>query len=474
MTRRVSHLVVGLAGLLASVPALSQQEPAPAVTDEGPPSPQPPAPADAPLPFELPVIEPGEPLTLAQAIQLADRRNLTLAATRVELERADAQLKLAWGTLFPIASGQLTFTHYDHEETANLGGTSIVTRPQDNLSGRIDVSLPLVNAQSWLGVHAGRQGREVAELTVASARQALLLSVARAYYQALTALSLIEVNEGQIRSSARYLEVARTRLVSGVGSRLDVLRAKSELTRSREALIAAHAALSNARDALGILTGTGGLPLPTEGPELAAPTASDEDLISAGHDRREDLRLKRALVELADRQLDASWMQFLPSLNASWQLTHQFTEPSQFGSDDRTRWTAFLVLSVPIYNQTRYADLDLKRADVHKATLQADDSAEQAALEIRRARRDFATAVDKVATAAEQATLARETLVLTRSEYISGTGSSLAVNDASRSSREAEINLAAKRFEAQIALLALLRAVGEDMSRLGDAEGGER
>ena len=118
MIRPLRIMIAGLACLAVASPASGQDDPAPVVAEEGPPDPAPPEPADAPLPFELPVIAPGEPLTLAQAIELADQRNLTLAATRVELERADAQLKLAWSTLFPVASGTLTYTHYDHEETA--------------------------------------------------------------------------------------------------------------------------------------------------------------------------------------------------------------------------------------------------------------------------------------------------------------------------------------------------------------------
>ena len=76
------------------------------------------------------------------------------------------------------------------------------------------------------------------------------------------------------------------------------------------------------------------------------------------------------------------------------------------------------------------------------------------------------TAILKIETASEQADLARETLILVETEYRMGTGSSLAVTDARRTGSEAEINLASKRFEAQSSLLALLRAVGVDMSKL--------
>jgi len=473
-TRPTLTLLLALAAALAASAAGAQEAQPPPET-EGPPEPEaarpPPAPLDAPLPEGLPEVTPGRPITLDEALRLTDERNLSLAATRTELERAEAELYLAWAALFPGASGTMTLTHRDHEDATNVGGSRIVTRNQDDLSGALEVKMPLVNASIWMGIHAGRTGEEIAELTVASARQALLTSVATAYYQALTAKGLIDVQQGQIRSAARYLEVAKARFRSGVGARLDMLRARADVVRAVDQLRAAVVAFDNSRDALGILTGAGGLPTPVETADLGAPAASEAELVEQAAAKREDLRLKRAVVELADRQVDVAWMQFLPSLNASWQLTHQFTAPSSFGDQDRTRWAAYLVLSVPIYNQTRYADLDIKRAARDKAQLEAEDAAEQSALEVRRTRREYLSAIESVRTATEQAELARETLALTEAEYVSGTGSSLAVTDARRASREAELNLATKRFEAQIKLLALLRAAGEDMSELGGVSG---
>jgi outer membrane protein TolC len=275
-TRNGIAALVALALVLTATLAAAQVE-KPVAEPEGPPAlvvePPPPEPLDAPLPEGLPTISPGSPITLSEALRRADERNLSLAATRTEIERADAELYLAWAALFPTASGTLTLSHRDHEDTASFGGSEIVTRNQDDLNGAIDVSMPLVNAQMWMGIRAGRTGEEVAELSVQNARQLLLRSVATAYYQALTAKGLIDIQQGQIRSAARHLEIAKTRFRSGVGKRLDVLRAQADVVRAVEQLRAAHTAFENARDALGILTGSGGLPLPVEAAEQSAPAA---------------------------------------------------------------------------------------------------------------------------------------------------------------------------------------------------------
>ncbi len=342
-----------------------------------------------------------------------------------------------------------------------------VLRRQDDLAAKIQVDVPLINAQAWFGVMLGEIGEEVAELSVENVRQALLLSVAQAYFQALSARSLIEVQRNQIKSSKRHLAVATIRHRSGTGRRLDVIRARTELLTTHEQLIAAHTALENARDALALLIGADFLPMPTEVPEMSAPQESETDMISKATTQREDLKLTRSLVRLADKQIDTSWMQFLPSLYGSWQFGYQITDPSSLQSEDKSRWFYFITLSVPLYSQTRYADLEQKRATLHKAELEAQDAKLRAILQLRTARRNYETAMLQVGTTKTKAELASQALQLAESAYENGTGSSLDVTDARRTSRSAEINFTVRRFEAQLALLTLLRSVGEDMSKLG-------
>ncbi len=420
---------------------------------------------------DFPEITPGEQITLTKALKMADQRNLTLNAARTDIIKAQAELYSAWSALLPVASGSLDFTHHDHADTRVIGEDdqrqTIEMSKQQDLRGGLLVSMPLISAQGWVGIVLGDTGVEVAEVQVEKIRQALLLSVAQAYFQALTARSLIDVQHNQINSSKRHLAVATIRHRSGTGSRLDVIRAQTELLTAREELLKAHTSLDNSRDALAILIGVEGLPLPVEIPDMPPPDAGEEDLVAQAKLKNEDVKLTRALVELADEQVTMSWMQFIPSLYASWTFTQQISEPGGFSSHDKSRWFIGLTLSVPIYDNTRYADLDQKRASLARAELEAEDTRQQVALQVRQARREYENAVALVATARKKATLAAQSLELAETAYENGTGSSLDVTDARRSSRAAEIDLATKRFGAQLALLKLLRTAGEDMRTLG-------
>jgi outer membrane protein TolC len=441
----------------------------------GPPGPPP----DEELGFDLPQVSPGRPMTLVAALDMADRRNVTLSAARIEIEKAQAQLKQSWGMVLPGAQASMQLMQRDHADTVNFSeglpedmlpegmGGEMVVMPQQDLKGSIQIGMPLVNVQNWLTIGVAKQGVRVAEASIEDARQQLLLGVSQAFYMARMAGSLIELNIEQARSAAHHLKIARARFEAGTGLKIDVLRAETDLEQARQELLTAHLAYDNARDALGILTGVGGLPLPVEPRPLASPAGTDDELTSTAMGKRADVRATREMIELADRQLDAAWMQFLPTLDAAWGLDYQFTEPGELGSTDRSRWAFVFTLTVPLYNHYRYGDLDYKRAALKQAMLQAEDTEQNVSLEVRKARRDYLTALSSVEIAENQARLATEAMSLVEAAYEAGTGSSLDVTDARRTKSATDVNLVAQRLQAQLALLNLLEAIGEDMTALG-------
>jgi outer membrane protein TolC len=455
-------------------------EPGTLATAVGPPTTlEPPGPPSVDeLGFELPQVTPGEPMTLDQALVRADRRNLGLQSARIEIEKAEARLEAAWGGVLPIAQASLQMMHRDHADTVNFTdslppgsvpegmGGDMVVMPQQDLKGNVQVLMPLVNAQNWLTIGVAKQGVRLTESTIEEAQQQVLLGVAVSYFVASQFGDLIELNHQQVRSAAHHLRIARARYEAGTGLKIDVIRAETDLAKSRQELLSSHLAYDNARDALGTLAGAEGLPLPVGRPTLAEPAGGEEQLVSQALAERPSIQAQQQAVELADRALDAAWMQFLPTLNAVWNLDYQFTEPGDLGSTDRSRWAFIFTLSVPIYNHYRYGDLDLKRAELKQAMLNQEDTQNNLSHEVRQLRRDYLNALSSVAIAERQTDLAAEGLALVEAAYEVGTGTSLDVTDARRTKAAADFNLIRTQLEAQIALLTLLQAVGADMAGL--------
>lgn len=409
-------------------------------------------------------VKPGPAITLDKAVSMAIERNLSLRATRTEIERARGAYESAWGALLPRADGSLVLNHADHADVIQSMGQSIVIRRQDNLTGALQVNVPILSAGGWASARMGRLGVEAAELTVENTRRELTFAVAQSYYQTLTAGSLVEVQEALLESTEHNLAVAKARLATGIGGQLELVRAKGEVVAVRRELASAVIGYEKARDALAILIGMDGLPVPVDAPAAeerpAVGEQIDEDIAS-----RPDIALAEKNVALSKSGLAASWSQLMPILTASWQLNHQFTQPSGFGSTDRTRWNALLTLSVPIYSQSRYGDLDQKRAALKKAAIERDDALQRARLAVRQARRSLEDESQALETAKEAAELARQALILTQTAYAGGTGTSLELTDASRNHRQAEVRLTIARFTVQTALLDLLKVAGKDAPR---------
>jgi outer membrane protein TolC len=442
-----------------------------------------------PLP-ETPLISdekftPGEPITLAEALDAAAKRNLDLAEATLEIDKARAGLKKSWGLVLPVIQGKFDYTHMDHEDTVNLAssiaplltamgitlppGTSLgdplLLNPQEKFLGALQVQVPLVNAEGWLTVQAAKKGVTVAQLSIETVRRQILLGTAQAYYFALSSKDLIDLYLTQIETAKEQRRVAEARFNAGRGMRIDVIRAETDIEKASQSLIAAELAFDNSRDVLAGLIGAKGLPMPLETPSLKIPSGSDADLEKRAMSSRADLKVDAAKIDLAKKQLDTVWMKFLPSLNLSFQGSYQFTDLPDMGSSDHSRWALMLGLAIPIYNHFRYGDLDEKRAIIKQAEIGLTNGEDKAGREVRKARRDYAAALSSVVTAEKQVALAEEALKLTEAAYLAGSGDSLAVTDARQTYIAAGFNHTTLKLKSQLALLTLLDAVGAEIPK---------
>ncbi len=426
---------------------------------------------------------PGDPITLAEALEAAGKRNLDLATATLEIDKAEAGLKKSWGMVLPIVQGKFDYTHMDHEDTVDLSssvaplltamgvtlppgtdlGDPMLVNPQEKFIGALQVQVPLVNAEGWLTVKTAKKGVHVAKLSIETVRRQILLGTAQAYYMSLTAKDLIDLYRTQIETANEQRRVAEARFNAGRGMRIDVIRAETDIEKASQSLIAADLAFDNARDVLAGLIGAEGLPMPHNPPPLRVPTGTDSDLESLALSSRADLKVDAARIDLAKQQLSTAWMQFLPTLGLGFQGSYQFTDLPEMGSSDHSRWALMLGLTIPIYNHFRYGDLDEKRAIIKQAELGLTNGEDKAAREVRKARRDYAAALSSVLTADKQVALAEEALKLTEAAYLAGSGDSLAVTDARQNYIAAGFNRATLELKSELALLTLLDAVGAEL-----------
>ncbi len=420
-------------------------------------------------PDNLPEIPPGPPMTLKEALEAADKNNNRVASVRFEIDKVEGRLSQSYATVIPMVNGSMEFMHQDYADNVSFGAApgmpanEVTIRPQDTLTGSLSIGMSIINPEGWANISAAKKGTDFARLSVEDARQEIFVVVAQAYYLALMAKSLIELRVELLKAAAHHLKVATARFNAGTGLRIDVIRAETDLEQARQELLTAHLALDNTRDTLAYLTGVEGLPMPAGAPVITGPQGTDEDLVKEAESNRPDIASKTANVDVYDSRLTASWMKFVPVLEAGWVINYTFTEISALSSQERDRWFLSLNLKVPLYSQLHVGAAQTSQAEYQQSLIDLREARETASVEVRKARRDYLTALSSVEIAENQANLSKEALALTNAAFRAGTGSSLDVTDAQQTASSSAVNLVSKHLEAQIALIKLINSIGDDI-----------
>ena len=417
-----------------------------------------------------PATRPGKTISLQEAIHQAQAHNKSLKTLRLNLTIASEQVRTSWAGLLPQVYGQLGYTLHDSAQTTtDESGQQREIRPRQEVQASLTAVMPLVNATVWLGTRNAQAKQKIAELDYQQARQLLLYTVAETYYQAATTQRLIRVYANQAKALLGHLTDAKSRYRSGTGELMDVKRAQTDLVSIRESQASAIFSLEDDRDLLALLIGSALLPLPLAEPGSVPfaedPTPSQPRSLSA----RWDLALARQALSLAQKEFNTEYMQFVPTLQAQFHYALNINTPDFGISDDQSRWFAGLVLQLPLFDFSFYPAIGLRRAAVLQAQHELEDIQAKAETEWKQTARMIYKAQYFLSVARTKTKLADDTFALARIAYTNGATNALTVIDAQRSSQSAHEDYQTRRLELELARLAYLRAIGQDVAQLFNA-----
>lgn len=322
---------------------------------------------------------------LARALEVSEDLTLAQAAST----RADGQLWTARAGLLPVVTGGISYQHQFSTQFDGLfdapavptgtgtptTGTPTTGTPTGTPTG--DVEAPVnpftakdtwsVSLQAQQGVYGGgRAGasmklanlqRELAGLDADSARAAIALTVAQAYYDAVLADRLVEISASALAQAEATLK--NTELGGEVGriSEFDVLRARVEVENQRVAVIQAERGRVRARLQLANLLNLAPEQLETT-EDLENPVAVDEIAVRllGGVPVAERSAVATAArgVEASEAQVKLARAAGLPSVGLSASLAFYGWSDDVAPPTDPDEWrdaaSVAMQVSVPIFN----------------------------------------------------------------------------------------------------------------------------
>jgi outer membrane protein TolC len=394
-----------------------------------------------------------ERLSLAEAIQRAQARNVSIVVAIEEIQRAEALVREARATSLPTLTGNAIYTRLDADR--EFSGRVVAAR--DQFSANLSLSVPLVVPQRWAQWSHASTNVKTARAAAEDVRRQVAIAVARAYLAVISQKRVIDVGERALATAKAHYDYAHTRFAGGIGNRVDAVRAEQEVATDQAQVETGYAGLARAREALGVLVGDQG-PVDTEDEIALAESPAFDSAIRDATTTRRDVVASRSRLDAANQVKKDNYTDYLPFLIGTAQPFYQ-NPPTLV--QPLTGWQAQLLLTIPLYDGgLRYGLAAEREAISNEARSQYEALLRQARSDVRLAFEMVKRAESALVAATQAARLAKSALELATAAYQAGATTNLEVIDAERRARDAETAAAVAEDSARQARVDLLAASG--------------
>jgi len=403
-------------------------------------------------------------LTLSQAVDraLSDGTAARLAA--LEVEQSEALASRAKSPLRPRVEAVVS----DFNQSLNLAtfgltfpGIPNVVPPFNVFDAHIAASMNVIDVAARRRYAAARQQIRVSEADRERSDDDVAAAVASLYLTVRRAESLVDETESNVKLFERLREQAAHQQQAGTGTRLDTTRADVQLSRQRQALLAAETQRDIARLALLHAIGadlSSTLVLADRRETLPGPVPTAEFAIETARRRRPELRAFDENLAAARLQLSAARGERWPRLSVQAQGGYNGNHLGDLS------WTRLIggSISFPVYSGGETA-AKIEEARLNELSLQIQRREAELRVEeeVRRDLLAYRSAESRERLAEENARLALDELTLATDRFVNGVSSSIEVDNAQTSvasARDARVSALADREQARIELA---RATGE-------------
>jgi outer membrane protein len=484
------------------------------------------APIAAPIAAQEPVQ--ARPLSLEDALELAEGGSENVGIARAAVERAEGERKQARSGYFPQLTGSATYTRtlesqFDiaRDAAAQIPGRCLMPfTPQPAAPGRLDSLEAAVECVSRFGAaggggfenlpfgrpnaynfglslsqrlfDGGRTAGESraagaslrgAEIGLTAAQAQLVLDVTEAYYDALLADRLAVIAEATLEQADTTL--VQTQLAREVGntSEFDLLRARVTRDNQRPVLIRRRAerdiAYVRFKQLLNLPLAEPVVLTTPLGDTTAPPLEVIETLTRAPGDTSADVRapVRQAAENVEARRglVGAARGERWPSVTVSSSFA-QLAYPSDAfpGSDDfLTDWTVAVGLSVPLFTGGRISgSVGAARANLRDAELRLQQTREAAQVDARNTVLSLEAAVAAVDASAGSVEQAQRAYDIAELRYREGLSTQTELLESRLQLQQAQANRARDARDLEVARirLALLPVLPLGMTPSGSVQ----
>ena len=390
-----------------------------------------------------------QPITLNQAIELALRNNKDFQASRIALERSEANLISARAALFPSLTTEFELSRDNSAGTEiqnaltiqNAKNSPIPIDPvlqgesSTNATGNVQLTYNIFSggersAQIEKAEKQVRSSRLQVEVTAEQTR----FSATDSYYALQGTDAQVAIAQASVEDASQSLRDARLLEQAGLGTRFDVLRAEGDLATANEALTRAISDQRTARRRLVQILGVGQkVELTAADPitEAGEWTIPLETSIVQAYKNRAELEQQLLQVDIyeQDRFIALSSIQPKVDFLANYNYQNNFNDSvgivDGYSFAARVRWTFFD--GGRAFAEARRADRDMDSAQTEFAKQR-----DQIRFDVEESYYTLTSTKENITSTRTNVTRFEEALRLARLRFQAGVGTQTDVINAQR------------------------------------------
>lgn len=404
---------------------------------------------------------PADTVALEEALELSLVHSPQLAQSLASLTNAGSARRRAWGSFLPnlsVAGGASVQSQNRFDPTTQR----VVTGSADSYNGSLNLSYQLFQGgRKFSELRRTESGILEAEARMASQRFTVLFQTRNLFVNALRQSELAQVAEARVARADESLEITRTRVRVGTGTRSDSLRARLELANARQALLQTRNQLRAAQFALGRQVGARGPVAPMLPGNLdPVPLAlSEEEIVALAESTSPAVQAAQAAASAASSAERSARSSYLPSVSASFGSAWANQQPAFSGGT--TSWNFRTSMSYTLFDGfQRSQNVSQASESQRVARLAEDDARRGVRQDVDAALRTLETQEQAIAIAREAVVVAEEDLRLIRERYAVQMATVLDMITSQVALDQAEADLVSARYDYVVAKAELESIVG--------------
>ncbi|EKO5151951.1 outer membrane channel protein TolC [Vibrio fluvialis] len=350
----------------------------------------------------------------------------------------------------------------------NINRSDVDLRDSDKLSAGINFSQELYDRSSWVSLDTAEKQARQADAQYANSQQSLMLRVAQAYFDVLSAQDNLEFVRAEKAAVGRQLEQTKQRFEVGLSAITDVHDAQAQYDTVLADEVLAENSLINSYESLREITGqehTNLSILDTNRFSTSRTTESMEALIEQAQEKNLSLLSARISQDVAKDNISLASSGHLPSLTLDGGYNYGREYNDNYSSYDtyheNNDFNIALNLTVPLYSGGNVSSQTKQAEYAYVAASQDLEASYRSVVKNVRAYNNNINASIGSVRAYEQSVIsAQSALDATEAGFDVGTRTIVDVLDATRTLYSVKKNLSDARYSYIINVLQLRQAVG--------------